>query len=360
MNEQIGNSSSEPHGGNVWKASREINICAGVILEFSANLYVFGPDLPVELLSRPDLLRSYPDSDLAAYTDGLSAHAGVSSQNLILGPGLTYLIYRFCQSHSGEGAIIAEPAFSEYRRACFASGIKVEDFTFSSDQDIIDRIEQGNHDIIFLATPSNPIGNILGPESLNRILEASIENEVTVFLDEAFSDFASGYDASYSARLATESDNLVIGRSLTKLLGLASLRLGYLIASDSVKSQISRVIEPWTIGQNVLEFLSQVNFEQFSTLPSLVEEERKRVGSAFEKLGFSVVGDPRANYILLELPPKVERSMLDSFLKSRGILVKFVPGVPGTNNTCMRIAIKKRVRNQILSNVIEKFMASLK
>ena len=86
------------HGGNIWSAARRFGVTAGELLDFSSNLNDFPVSYPEGILGNLELLRAYPDPDHRIYTENLAAYLGVSSDNIILGPGLTHIIYKFCQA----------------------------------------------------------------------------------------------------------------------------------------------------------------------------------------------------------------------------------------------------------------------
>ena len=344
------------HGGNIWSAARRFGVTAGELLDFSSNLNDFPVSYPEGILGNLELLRAYPDPDHRIYTENLAAYLGVSSDNIILGPGLTHIIYKFCQASRSSGTLIIDPSFSEYEAACSASSIPV--YHAGSIQDILEAHSGRNYDIIFLASPSNPVGNTITWADMQVILSAAEKSNFTIFLDEAFADFASDYDRTRACREATENPNLVVGRSLTKLFGLASLRLGFMVCSGENIDRISGVMEPWSVGQDALEFVSAMNYEQFSDLPDITARERLWMTSALSSLGFSTVGDPRANYFVVRIPDVVDGQMLEAFLNARNILVKMMDDIQGVGKFC-RIAVKRHDYNVVLVESFRSFMRSL-
>lgn len=343
------------HGGDIWSAARRLGVTAGELLDFSSNLNDFPVSYPQNILGNLGLLRAYPDPVQRVYTDNLAAYVGVSSDNVLLGPGLTHMIYKFCQASRSRGAIILDPSFSEYVAACAASSIPV--YHFSSIPDILEAPPGKNYDTVFMASPSNPVGNVISWASLQKILSAAEDGNFTVFLDEAFADFASGYDRIRACREAVENPNLIVGRSLTKLFGLASLRLGFIVCSRENMHRISGVMEPWSVGQDALEFLSAMNYGQFADLPEITARERIWMTSALSSLGFHIVGDPRANYFVARIPGTIDGQLLESFLNKRKILVKLMDDVDGAGKF-IRIAVKRHEYNMILVESLTSFMKS--
>lgn len=341
------------HGGNIWKAARQLGTEPEEILDFSSNLNDGKVVIPQGIIGRHDLLVPYPDTDAAPYLGNYSRYVGAPVENILPGPGLTYLIYRFCQAHIGSRAIIVEPSFSEYAGGCEASGINA--VRILSDPDMVQKISGMDFDIIFLASPSNPVGDIVAPATLESLISIAEKKGAKVFLDEAFADFASGYDRFLSVRRALESGSLIIGRSLTKVTGMASLRLGFLIGSIKELQRIREVMEPWPLGQDVLEFLRSFDFNQFKNLPETTEKWRSDLIRYMTRNRFRIVGDPRANFISVTLPPEISWKDFHRFLLHRRILVKFIDtGIQ--SGPVMRVAVKSPEKNAVLMDAITQYL----
>ncbi len=341
------------HGGNIWNAARQMGVDPFDILDFSSNLNDCQVEIPQGILGRRDLITPYPDIETARYLGPYSRYAGIPVDSILPGPGLTYLIYRFCQAHAGSTALIVEPSFSEYEGACQAAGMKI--VRILSDPDMMQKIAAMDFNIIFLASPSNPVGDIIEPQVLDRIVLTAERKGALVFLDEAFADLASGYDRFFAVKLALQSDHLIVGRSLTKLIGLASFRMGFLIGRAMELSRIRNVMEPWTLGQDALEFMRQFNFSQFRDLPETIRRWRKELVDYMEANRFRVAGDPRANFISVRLPPEVEWEDLNGFLLRRRILVKFLLS-SSHGGVLMRVAVKSPQKNAVLMASITEYL----
>ncbi len=343
------------HGGNIWSAARRLNVAAADLLDFSSNLNDFPVFYPDGILGNLNLLRPYPDPDHRTYMGGISTYLGIRPENIVLGPGLTHMIYKFCQAGRFRKAVIIDPSFTEYEAACAASATQVSHAR--SIQDILEMPEKADYDAVFMASPSNPAGNIISWPEMQEILWAAETGNFTVFLDEAFADFASDYDRDRACREASENPNLIVGRSLTKLFGLASLRLGFIVCTKENADMVSNVMEPWSVGQDALEFISAMNYTQFHGLPETTAVERRWMISALADLGFTVEGDPRANYFVVRIPDGIDEHLLESYLNSRKILVKALSDIHGKGKF-FRTAVKRHEYNMVLMESIADFMKS--
>ncbi len=81
--------------------------------------------------------------------------------------------------------------------------------------------------LVQVCNPNNPTGTIVNAEELkNFCIEAS--KKTAVFIDEAYIDFLP--DRPTMASLVANNQNIIIGRTFSKVYGMAGLRFGYAIA----------------------------------------------------------------------------------------------------------------------------------
>src|SRR5699024_10009684 len=91
-------------------------------------------------------------------------------------------------------------------------------------------------DMVVLGRPDNPTGRL---ESLDTVAALTRPGRVVV-LDEAFADFLPDADSLASQRLP----GLVCVRSMTKLWGLAGLRVGYVLGPEERLSRMASALQP--------------------------------------------------------------------------------------------------------------------
>src|SRR5438128_10019814 len=95
--------------------------------------------------------------------------------------------------------------------------------------------------VFFLANPNNPTGTLVPLPDLRRILEAA--PRTAVVFDEAYAEY-SGLTAIPWIR---EYPNLFIARTFSKAAGLASLRLGAIVAQKDSLTLVRRTMPPYPI-----------------------------------------------------------------------------------------------------------------
>ena len=105
--------------------------------------------------------------------------------------------------------------------------------------------------LIYLANPNNPTGTIIRKKALETFLE-NCPSDVLVILDEAYFEYAEDHE-EYPNSLNYDYQNLITLRTFSKAYGLASLRVGYGIASSEIVTTLTKVkppFEPNLFGQS--------------------------------------------------------------------------------------------------------------
>ncbi len=348
------------HGGKVWWLSRKYGIPVSSIMDFSANINDFLPEIDISRIAAADNIHNYPDTEQEEYIGRLSEYAGVSKESIFLGPGLTYFIYRVAEKYRGSKVLLLEPTFSEYRRAFFVNGCTIQAASSDKIEEQLDTISRGEFSIVMATRPDNPVGNAMDRNRLNALADACRKGSAILFVDEAFIDFMGHEEVLESGKMIYQYGNLILGRSLTKILSIPSLRLGYIISAPGFIQELKDHLEPWTVSQISLAFLSGVDFSVLDEVALAIEEERNYLIGQLDKLGLKVVGTPTANFATFKLPEGVKPNELELFCFSRKILIRKLGDHAEFGDNYVRIAVKRRELSQKLIEAISEFLSANK
>jgi histidinol-phosphate aminotransferase len=110
-----------------------------------------------------------------------------------------------------------------------------KDFTFSY-QSFIDKIDSSYKMVVF-ENPNGFIGVDHNKNDILKIIEKAYENNVLIIIDEAYFH----YIDTTLVDCINEYDNLIIVRTFSKALGLASCRIGYIVSCSSNINNIFKV-----------------------------------------------------------------------------------------------------------------------
>lgn len=301
----------------------------------------------VEMLQDVSVNR-YPDPSARALKDRLRDVYAIDDQfEILLGNGSDEIIQLIAMAVAAPGrkVLAPEPAFVMYRMIAGFVGmdyvgvpLRAEDFTLDMPA-MLAAIKQHQPAVVFLAYPNNPTGNLFGEDEIIQIIEAS---PGLVVVDEAYTPFA---QVSFLPHLANY-ENLLVMRTLSKL-GLAGLRLGFLVGARGWLEQFDKLRLPYNINT-----LTQVSAEFALTYADVfdgqteqIREDRERLAQALAQLPGLQVFPSASNFILFRAPAGRGRAMFEA-IKADGILIKNLDGGSPLLHDCLRVTVGKPAENR--------------
>lgn len=174
-------------------------------------------------------------------------YAGANPNNIMIGNGSDELIAVIVNSLLNEKDKVMKlnPDFSMYKIYTLVKGAEVidfnlnDDFTFDADELIKRTIEEGCK-LLFISNPNNPTSRIVPRKDIEKII-TSLPG--IVVLDEAYFEF---YGETFIDKI-DEYKNLIILRTASKI-GLAALRLGFLITNERLMNELLKAKPPYNVN----------------------------------------------------------------------------------------------------------------
>ncbi len=94
--------------------------------------------------------------------------------------------------------------------------------------------------IVMLSSPNNPSGTALTKDEYDALVER-IPANVLIVLDEAYADFVTSEGAFLGAQATDLPENVVVIKTMSKAMGLAGLRLGFMLGAPRLLRGFHRV-----------------------------------------------------------------------------------------------------------------------
>jgi histidinol-phosphate aminotransferase len=317
-----------------------------VKLDAMENPYALPEELRRELagvLSRVAVNR-YPTPTPQKLLDALARRMEVPrGMQLLLGNGSDELIQIVITALARPGAVMMypSPTFVMYSMGATFSGMKAvavplrDDFSLDAAA-FIARMKAQQPALVFLAYPNNPTGVLYPQEDVVEIIKAC---KGLVVLDEAYHVFAG---KSLMPRLP-EFGNLIIIRTVSKL-GLAGIRLGYLVGRPEWVQQFDKVRPPYNVNvltQAAALFLLE-RLDVLEDQAARIKADRAGLGKSLAALKGVTVFPSEANFFLMRVP---DAAKTYEALKQQNVLVKNLhPGIPN----CLRVTVGTLDENRIL------------
>ena len=350
------------HGGRVYEAARRLGVAPEEVIDFSANINPFGPPPGVLAAIERSIalanLRSYPDSH--AFISALAEKHGVAHDEIVVGPGAAALIFAALRALLPSTALVMEPGFDEYFRACAAIEAEMlrprltEKNGFEPDFAALAHIIEARQcDLLILNSPHNPTGRLYAREDLLALLELAEANDVAMLLDEAFIDYAPQATLLPAAAAKTR---FVVLRSLTKYYAIPGLRVGYAVCEAGMAAAIREQLDAWPVSTIALEAgraaLAEEEYERETR--RITAQAREEFATALRGIGLSVFPSA-ANFLLVKLP-RGSGAELAQWLEPSRILIRRCDSFSGLGDAYIRLAVRSREDNLRLVSLIEAWL----
>jgi histidinol-phosphate aminotransferase len=306
-------------------------------------------------------LHRYPDGGCTALRQKLAQRYNLDAERIVCGAGSDELISLLVRAYAGPGdeVLYSAHGFLMYRLSALAAGahpVTASETDLRADVDALLGAVTSRTRLVFVANPNNPTGSYLSAAELDR-LHAGLPRDVLLVIDAAYAEFVTADDYSSGQELATRHDNVVMCRTFSKLHGLASLRLGWMVGSASVVDVINRVRGPFNVSQPAqaagiaalddIEHQGKARAHNERWLPWLSEQ--------ISILGLRVwpsVG----NFLLVEFPDSADRGSRSAViaLEREGVIPREMAayGLPH----CLRITVGTEAENRALVAALAGFM----
>lgn len=211
-----------------------------------------------DAISKTDFNR-YPDPYATDTVNAFADFFGISSDYVTAGNGSDELIsiISSCFLEKGDKIVTLKPDFSMY--AFYGSLYENDVLIYNKDADLtidieglISFINENKAKAVIFSNPCNPTSLGISKEDVKRLIKGT---EALVILDEAYMDF---WDQSILDKVQ-DYDNLIILKTCSKAVGMASIRLGFAVAGEKITKALRAAKSPYncdtvsqTIGKIVL------------------------------------------------------------------------------------------------------------
>ena len=194
----------------------------------------------------------YPDGNGFALKATITEKYGVPAEWITLGNGsndiLELAAHAFVQP--GQSVIFAQYSFAIYPLATQAVGgraLVIAAKDYGHDLDAMAEAIAEDTRLIFVANPNNPTGTFIAGDAIEAFLRRVPAN-VVVVLDEAYMEFLAPELQYDSIAWVSQYPNLLVSRSMSKVYGLAGLRIGYGIAQPGITDLLNRIRQPFNVN----------------------------------------------------------------------------------------------------------------
>nr|WP_284500664.1 aminotransferase class I/II-fold pyridoxal phosphate-dependent enzyme [Synechococcus sp. MU1651] len=336
------------HGGEVQQAAKRAGLRRQAFLDASASLVPWCPRWQRIGLSA---WRDYPDRSQALLRQHLAVLHGVNSSFLLPGNGAAELFTWAARDAAEQGlSVLAAPGFADYKRAlrCWSATSRQQQLPLLWDEGFPQPSpDPGEGSVLWICNPHNPTGQLWSRASLQPLLE----RYALVICDEAFLPLVPNGEQQSLIPLVAEHSNLVVIRSLTKLYGIAGLRLGYAVAQPQRLQRWAEWRDPWPVNGIALAVGERLlsSPRRYQSWCARVQRWTATEGAWMQRQLAALPGitpmPSAVNYLLI----RANRSLVplrEALEQRHRILLRDCRSFEGLGETWLRIGLQSRRNNR--------------
>ncbi|WP_295097375.1 histidinol-phosphate transaminase [uncultured Fibrobacter sp.] len=303
-----------------------------------------------------DSLHLYPRGDAPKLIDAIAKKYGVKTSQIVIGNGSDEIIDMVGKAfiRQGDNCVGITPTFSVYKFTTLSNGadfIGVGEGEVRTSLDDLAKAINAKTRVAFICNPNNPTGAYYTEAEIRDFLKKVPEN-VLVFLDEAYAEFATASDYPNMAAALDRFPNLFVNRTFSKIYGLAGLRVGYAMGSVEVVRALWKIKPPFDVNQaaQVAAIAALGDTAHVEATCKMNAEGVELLTREFEALGFKVL-PTQANFICVRIGERAKE--LVAFLESNGMIIRGLTsfGMPEH----VRVTVGKPEENAFLLTLVKKW-----
>ncbi len=296
----------------------------------------------------------YPNDQVDILAEQIAKNFNLQRKNILVANGSSEILEKLFFAFGGKGhkIVYPQPSFSMYKiYAQFSESVGVpvnlrEDYTFDA-KAFVQAVQENEATLAVICSPNNPTGTKIPMADIEYVAK---NVNCALVIDEAYVEF----DGESAMRFFKDYPQMMIARTFSKAYGLASARVGYLLADEKIIEMVGKACMPYHV--NVLSAVTadvvyQMRDEYVPRIQMMVAE-RKRMSELLAKIDGMTVYPSATNFILVKHPRAVA---LNEYLTSIGIGVRSFGSAPRLEN-CLRISMGTRAENDIWLKAIKDFL----
>ena len=324
----------------------EFNLNKDDIIKLGSNENPFGPSAKaIEAIGKEcKNINRYPESVLNELQQELANYSGVKqSQVIIGGDGADEIIDVLAKTFIDEGDEFIVPLRSymyyEYLLQQYGARPVYAKWNLEENKLDTDSILNSINDktkMIFLCTPNNPTGTLIDEKDIRDI--ASGNPDVLIVVDEAYFEYAEVTNKD----LINEFDNIFIIRTMSKVMGLAGMRMGYGLACSEIIEYMHRIKPVFSLTRlsyvAALNTLRDKNYIETSIEKGI--ESREYLYNELSKIDSLNVFPSKSNFMLIGIKDTGFTASEFAFeLMKKGVIVRDCTSFKGLDEYWIRISI---------------------
>ncbi len=282
-----------------------------ILLDQNENPYGISSRTEKAILEALGHCHRYPGDEMRNLRKLVSEREGIPEDHVILGAGSTEILSLVALAYGADGreVVAADPTYSGFanyipRVKGRLVQVRLND-RFEHDLNGMAKRLNGRVRLVYVCNPNNPTGTIVDGAALKSFCESAAQRSL-VFVDEAYHYLVEDPRYSSMLGLVREGRNVLVARTLSKIHGLAGMRVGFGVARPDIIENLRRIqtnFAPISIVSLAAGAAAYQDTEFIDSCRIRVEETRAWFAGALEKLGRNCIRS-HTNFVLFEVGRK--------------------------------------------------------
>ena len=309
---------------------REFGIAPEDVVKLASNENPKGtnPSVARAIAESAHKAHLYPDDSMFELKEALAAKFGLEEGEIIIGAGSDQVLEFIARAYLNEesSVLMSRVTFAMYEIYARQMGAKILR-TPSYEHKVEEFIKAYNEyrpKIVYICTPNNPTGDIIGKEDVLKIIEA-VDSSTLVVVDGAYMEYAAAKEAKDAIAPGDiiRYPNVIYLGTFSKAYGLGGMRVGYGIANRDLITTLSKVRPPFNITTlSLLAAIEALKDERFVEESIALHQEQIRRYEAFAKERGIRYIDSYTNFITYLFDGNYNSSRIADALLKKGVIIR--------------------------------------
>ena len=303
-------------------------------LDFNENLIGPSPKVIKAIKNiNPAKIKFYPTYE--RLIKSISEYNKIPSDNIIAvngtDEGYRYIFDAYC--NLGDNVLTVTPAFSMPKIYAQIANCNYKEIPYKEKwifpiKEFIEEIDSSIK-LIIITSPNSPTGELISDENLKKIIEKA--PNTLIVIDETYANYADKTYVNYPQKYK----NVLVLKSMSKDFATAGLRLGYIISTKKIITNIKRIASPYSV--NAIAAIAGVaalsDKNHVEKVKKEIEKSKKYLTEALKDIAIKVYPS-QTNFLCIDFGEKAE--YLYKKLIRNKIKTKLLTGIA---KNCFRLTI---------------------
>lgn len=322
---------------------------------YNENQFGVSPKAVEAMRREAESMAFYPEPSSEKLRAALAKRYGVENDEIILSNGMDNVINMICHAYLNEGdeMLTMAPTFGAYPFGAALTGAKFTALPLNNnafDLVALKKAISDNTKLVAICNPNNPTGTLIRRAELKKFM-CGLPEHVVVVLDEAYSEFVGDEDYGTGLEYVKAGANVIVGRTFSKIYGLAGCRVGYAIAKKPLMAPIRKVAETFPVNRmaQVAALAAMGDVEFLNYVKAETDKGRDYIFKRMDAMNIKHT-ESAGNFIWADIGR--ESVAVAKELEKGGVIVR--GGWGKGYESYLRISIGTMEQNVLLMNLLEK------